>query len=138
MGVNFADPAYVRNIYGKNDQLCKSYICLFTCAATRYVHLELRPSIDASNVIKVLARFLSRRGCIKMFISDNFSRFESDEVSKFLLLHNIDWTVKTTLRKISGRSKLNFKELYTMLTQVQCMLNSRPLSYVSQKKIANQ
>ena len=136
--MNFAGPAYVKDIYGKNDQLFKSYICLFTCAATWYVHLELRPSIDASNVIKALARFLSRRGCIKMFISDNFSRFESDEVSKFLLLHNIDWTVKTTLRKILVRSKLNFKELYTMLTQVQCMLNSRPLSYVSQKKIANQ
>ena len=87
--MNFAGPAYVKDIYGKNDQLFKSYICLFTCAATRYVHLELRPSIDASNVIEALARFLSRRGCIKMFISDNFSRFESDEVSKFLLLHNM-------------------------------------------------
>ena len=26
-----------------------------------------------------------------MFISDNFSTFRSDEVSKFILLHNIDW-----------------------------------------------
>ena len=127
----------------------KSYIFLFTCATTRNVHLELTPSMDASDVVQVLVRFFSRRGCIEMFISDNFSSFKSDEVSKFLLLHNIDWkfilplslwwggfherlvrTVKNTLRKILGRSKLNFEELYTILTQVECMLNSRPLSYV--------
>ena len=118
--------------------MSKDYICLFTCVTTRNVHLELTPTMNASDVIKALVRFLSRRGCIKMFISDNISSFKSDEVSKFLLLHNIDWkfilslspwlgdfydrlvrTVKSTLRKILGRSRLNFEELYTTLTQVE-------------------
>ena len=89
-GVNLAGPLYIKDIYGKNDQMFKSYIFLFTCASTRNVHLELTTSMDASDVIKALVRFLSRRGCIKMLISDNFSSFQSDEVSKFLLLHNID------------------------------------------------
>ena len=79
-GMDFAGPLYVKDIYGENDH----------CATTRNVHLELTPSMDTSDVIKALVRFLSRRGCIKMFISHNFSSFKSDEVSKFLLLHNID------------------------------------------------
>ena len=79
-----AGPLYIKDIYGKNDQIFKSYI-FFTWATTRNVHLELTPSMDASDVIKALVRFLSRRGCIKMFISDNFSSFRFNEVSKFLL-----------------------------------------------------
>ena len=90
-GVDFAGPLYIKDIYGKNDQMFKCYIRLFTCATTRDVHLELTPSMGASDIIKALVQFLSRRGCIKMFISDNFSSSRSDEVSKFLLLHNIDW-----------------------------------------------
>ena len=82
-GVDFAGPLYVKDIYGENDEVFKSYIFLFTSATTRNVHLELTPSLDASDVIKALVRFLSRRRCIKTLISDNFSSFKSDEVSKF-------------------------------------------------------
>ena len=80
-------------VIGKNEQMFKSYICLFPCATTNNVHLELTPSMDASGVNKALVRFLSRKGCIKMFISDNFSRFKSDEVSNFyyyiILIRNL-------------------------------------------------
>ena len=69
---HYAIKGYVKDIYGKNDQMFKCYIGLFTCATTRNVHLELTPSMDASDVIKALVQFLSRRGCIKMFASDNF------------------------------------------------------------------
>ena len=113
------------------------------CLRVTYVYLLVRLRgmfilnwhLDASDVIKALVRFLSRGGSTKMFISDNFSSFKSDEVSKFLLLHNIDWkfilslspwwggfyerlvkTVKTTLWKIFGISKLNFEALYSVLT----------------------
>ena len=63
--VDFAGPLYVKDIYGKSDQMFKSYICLFTCATTRNIHLELTPSMDASDIMKVLVPFLSRRECIK-------------------------------------------------------------------------
>ena len=41
-------------------------------------------------------------------------------------------TIKSTLRKILGRSKLNFEELYAILTQAECMLNSKPLVYTEE------
>ena len=56
----------------------KSCECLFTLAITRNVHFQLTPSMDTSDAIKILVRFLSGRGYIKMFISDNFSSFRSD------------------------------------------------------------
>ena len=46
-------------------------------------------------------------------------------------------TVKSTLWKILGRSKLNFDELYTILTQVACMLNSRPLLHRRKLRTSN-
>ena len=65
MGVDFAGPLYVIDKYGKNDQMFKSYICLFTCATTRNDHLEFTPSMDASDIIKALVRFLSRIDALK-------------------------------------------------------------------------
>ena len=40
----------------------------------------------------------------RMLISDNFSSFKSDKVSKFLLLHNIDWKFVLPLSPWCGGS----------------------------------
>ena len=56
---------------------------------TRNVHLQLSPSMDSSKVSSCLERFLSRRGCVNMFISDNFSAFKSNKVANFLRLNDI-------------------------------------------------
>lgn len=39
-------------------------------------------------------------------------------------------TVKTCLRKILGRSYLQFEELQTLICEVEAVINSRPLSYL--------
>ena len=90
-GIDFAGPLYVKNIYGDSGLLFKFYICLFTCATTRNVHLELTPSMSAQHLISCLKRFAGRRGKIDLFISDNFQTFVSDELKNFLSSKDINW-----------------------------------------------
>jgi len=44
-------------------------------------------------------------------------------------------SVKRCLRKIIGRARLSYDELSTVLTEVEMIVNSRPLSYVSTEDI---
>ena len=148
--IDFAGPLYVKNVYSDNkDEMFKCYICLLTCATTRSVHLELSSSMDSSKVISCLKQFLSRCGCVNMFISDNFSAFLSNDVANILRLNDIIWKyilslspwwggfyerlsriIKNTLRKILGNAKLNYKELLTVLTEIKRSVKSGPVSYI--------
>ena len=41
--------------------------------------------------------------------------------------------LKSALRKIVGSAKLNFEELHTVLVQIENMMNTRPLTYLSEE-----
>ena len=41
--------------------------------------------------------------------------------------------LKSALRKIVGSGKLNFEELHTVLVQIENMMNTRPLTYLSEE-----
>ena len=148
-GIDFADPLYVKQIYGDSDLLFKCYICLFTCATTRNIHLELAPSMSAQHLISCLRRFATRRGNINLFISDNFQAFVSDKLNNFLSCNDINWKyilplspwwgefyerliciVKSTLRKVLGKSRLNYEELSTIMTEVEGVINTGSSTYL--------
>ena len=59
-----------------NDKV-KVYICLFTCASTRAVHLELTIALSALSFLQAFRRFVGRRGLPSVLMSDNAKTFRS-------------------------------------------------------------
>ena len=157
-GVDFAGPLYTRD---KVANKSKVWICLYTCCAIRAVHLELVPDMTTEAFIRSFKRFTARRGFPRKLISDNGKTFKSaaksieatlnhPEVQQYFAGIGMEWSfnlekapwwggvfermvksVKRCLRKTIGRAKLCYDELLTALTEVEMIVNSRPLSYIS-------
>ena len=157
-GVDFAGPLEVKDLCGQHT--FKAYICLFTCATTRAVHLEIVESLSTESFIKAFRKFTARRGLPVKILSDNAKTFKtaSKEVRKlfrcpklhsFLTNKGVEWTfipekspweggiwerlvrsVKRCLVKVIGRAMVSFMELGTILVEIEGVVNSRPLTYV--------
>ena len=156
VGVDFAGPLYVKE---KSGQMGKVYIALFSCCVTRAVHLELVDDLSTGAFRRCLRRFVARRGTPVLIVSDIAKTFQATERAlKKLLNHpevradlerdKIEWkfnlerapwwgglfermvaSVKGCLRRTLGNARVSFDELSTLLTEIECTLNSRPLTY---------
>ena len=156
-GVDFTGALYVKSGNSEN----KVYICLFTCAVTRAVHLELVPDLTAYSFILSFRKFCARRSYPQHMISDNASTFmsswkvinalfNSPYVKEFLSNRSISWNfipkrapwyggfwerliglTKTTLKKVLGRARITYDELCAVVTEVESVLNDRPLTLIS-------
>ena len=135
-------------------------MCLFTCASTRAVHLELTRGLNVQDFLLAFRRFPSRRGLPATIQSDNAKTFQSSskeiqkiarspEVWRYLTNHQITsnfivekapwwggyWeklvrSIKSPIKKVIGWSTLSYDEMCTLLTEVEAVINARPLNYV--------
>ena len=71
--------------------MSKCYVLLFTCAATRAFCLEITPDVGVHSVILAVQRFILRKRTPKLFISDNFESFKSEDIKSCLRKVNITW-----------------------------------------------
>ena len=82
-GVDFTGALYVRSTEGEK----KVYVCLFTCAVTRAVHLEVVTDLSVETFLIALRRFSSRRSTPSVMMSDNVSTYQAttDELKVVIL-----------------------------------------------------
>ena len=138
----------------------KYYICLFTCAATRAIHLELAKDLSAETFLLLFRKFVARRSLPRLMISDNGTYFKSTakflleialepSVQDFLGDHSMEWRfvsprapwqggfyerligiVKGTLRKMLFKCRISSTQLETTLAEIEAVVNNRPLTYL--------
>ena len=153
---------YVRS---SNSSSTKVWLCLYTCSSTRAVHLDLVTDMTAITFLRSFRRFTARRGIPSLMISDNGKTFKSaSRAIKHLLLDpivkkhfsnlQVEWrfnlakapwwggifermirSAKRCLRKAVGKNCLSYDELLTLVTEVEAVLNSRPLTYISSEEV---
>jgi hypothetical protein len=135
-------------------------MCVFTCAVTRAVHLELVPDLSARSFLLAFRRFAARRGPVSVMYSDNAQTFRcvsrhlnilqaDPSVQDLLARRNLLWifsaslapwwggfwermvrSVKDLLRRSNGRACLAYDELEASLIEIESVINARPLNYI--------
>ena len=156
-GIDFTGALYVRQDYTET----KVYICLFTCATSRAIHLEVVTDLTVETFLLAFRRFTSRRSLPKVVVSDNASTYlaaaeelqqllRSDGLTEVLGRRGVVWRfiprrapwyggwwerliglTKMSLKKVLGRSRVTLTVLQTLVVEVETILNDRPLTHVS-------
>ena len=137
----------------------KFYLLIFTCLNVRACHVELIPEMSTEHFVLALVRFCNEYGIMSHIYSDNAKSFiagvhvlekviASEEFKDRFNIYNIkhikiplyspwvgaSWerlirTIKSCLKKTIGRTKLDYFNLKTVLSDIQVAVNCRPLTY---------
>lgn len=130
----------------------KAWVILFICASVRCIHMEVVADGRTNTTHLAIRRFLARRVPPfqrVQFRSDNAPVFHALSVMKFPS-HPTTWlftpaysphwggwwerlikVIKTSMRITGHRSRLTFLELSTFVSEVESVVNARPLTEVS-------
>ncbi|XP_065082921.1 uncharacterized protein LOC135705239 [Ochlerotatus camptorhynchus] len=73
VGIDYFGPVIVT--VGRRSE--KRWICLFTCLATRAIHMEVAHSLSSQACVMAIRRFICRRGAPLEFFSDNGTNFQA-------------------------------------------------------------
>ena len=153
IGIDFAGPIVLKGN-------TKAWICIFTCAIYRAVHLELVSSLSTSFFFMSLRRFIARRGRPAVIYSDQGKNFEGavnklnkidfKRVASDSAMLQIEWkmnppsspwwggfwerligVLKRLLRRTLHKACLEYEEMLTVLLDCEAIINSRPISFQS-------
>ena len=102
-GVDYFGPFIIKD--GRKE--LKRYGVLFTCFASRAVHIETSNTLETDSFIQALRRLISRRGNIRTIYSDNgtnlvgaqrelsiaIKELDHERIKTFLQMHGGDWMI---------------------------------------------
>ncbi|XP_071123866.1 uncharacterized protein [Mytilus edulis] len=157
-GVDFTGALYTK---GKHNELSKTYICLFTCAATRAIHLEIVTDLTEESFMLAFKRFVARRSTPRIMLSDNATTFKAaaekitrssqdsriqlklaDQRTEWKFIPNrAPWfggfwerligLTKKSIKAILGKSCVTTEMLNTIIIEIEGTLNNRPITHIS-------
>ncbi|XP_074038691.1 uncharacterized protein [Leptinotarsa decemlineata] len=156
VGIDFCGPFRTTSTRMRGAKVTKSYICIFCCMSTKALHLELTSDLSSDAFLGALRRFVSRRGLCSDIYSDCGTNFKGAARQLSEIMQQVSgqegirfhfnppsspnfgglWeagvkSFKTHLFRVIGDQTLTFEELSTVVTQVEALLNSRPLCSLS-------
>ncbi|CAH2227634.1 jg22410 [Pararge aegeria aegeria] len=156
VGVDFGGPFRIKLGPHRGAKIDKAYLCLFICLATKAVHLEVVSTLSTNGFIATLRRFVARRGRCNVIHADCGTNFigarnqlsslmeQASNAEKIEFKFNPPsaphfggvWEIqikaaKSHLYRVIGDQVLTFEELTTLFTQIEAVLNSRPLCSIS-------
>ena len=137
----------------------KRWGALFSCFTTRAIHLEVIEGLDTDSFICSLQRFVNRRGTPEEIYSDCGTNFrgttselniQTRRVNEYASNKKITWhfnppaaphmggvwerivrTVKKVMFDMIKNTVLTEFQLMTIFTEVEAIVNNRPLTYLS-------
>nr|CAD2195511.1 unnamed protein product [Meloidogyne enterolobii] len=154
-GIDYFGPMKIK---GLNNSVEKAYGALFTCMSVRAIHLELAEDLSAESFLRAYRRFASRRGVPSLIVSDNATNFTLGskfvkDLNSEMKFQGTDWQfttprnpreggawermvgiTKMSIRRCIGRNLLQKDELQTLLCEVEAIVNSRPLTFMSERE----
>ncbi|GJQ67476.1 hypothetical protein Trydic_g8311 [Trypoxylus dichotomus] len=99
----------MRNGRLRNRKIVKGYVCLFVCFSTKTVHMEL-VDLSADSFLNALKKITARR-------AHHGELWEAAIKS-----------AKFHMKRVIGKVIWNYEEFYTVIAQIDAVLNSRPLA----------
>lgn len=156
VAIDYGGPFDIAFGRGRGAKTYKGYICVFVCTSTKAIHIELASELSTEAFLCVLKRFVARRGRCSDIVSDQGRNFvgasnylgslmkDAADAQEIKFSFNPPGSphfnglaeagirsVKTHLARVVGNQRLTFEEFYTILTVIESLLNSRPLTPLS-------
>ena len=93
-GLDYAGPFAIRTSKGRGQRSSKGYVAIFTCFATKAVHIEVVSDYSSRTFLLAFRRFVARRGLCHTIVTDNGTTFQG-----------ADTELRRAFQQTAGRSQ---------------------------------